>query len=294
MPSYRTEKTYNNYSWIDICNPSEEEMLNLSMEYDLDYLLIQDSLERGHLPKFEKRAHYSFFILRAYTALRHQNVSTILELSNKVSFFISQNRLITIRRREFSFFQKDTEKHANAYEHLLDLLNGVVETYREPAKWQSEDIDKVEKTIFLRNADRISLEDLYFQKAEIRLSKKLLLLTQQVITKLELPSEHSSELEDIKDTLVQLMLEYDEALDDSNNLMHTYLSISAQKNNDVMKLLTVFSAFFLPLTFIVGLYGMNFRYMPELNYKYGYAATVIMMLIISILIFLWFKRKRFL
>ena len=99
-------------------------------------------------------------------------------------------------------------------------------------------------------------------------------------------------MENVRDTIVQLLLEFDESLDDANNLTHTYLSIAAQKSNDVMKLLTIFSAFFLPLTFIVGVYGMNFKWMPELDYKMGYPITMMAMAVICIVIFIWFKRKR--
>ncbi|MEG0915842.1 MAG: CorA family divalent cation transporter [Myroides sp.] len=91
-----------------------------------------------------------------------------------------------------------------------------------------------------------------------------------------------------------MILSYDEVLEDANNLLNSYHSVNAQKNNDVMKLLTVFSAFFLPLTFIAGIYGMNFDYMPELEWHFGYFATLTVMLVIAIIIFLWFKRKKIL
>jgi magnesium transporter len=74
--------------------------------------------------------------------------------------------------------------------------------------------------------------------------------------------------------------------------MNMYLSVNAQKTNDVMKLLTVFSAFFLPLTFIAGIYGMNFKFMPELEGKYSYFVILGLMAILSILIFYWFRRKK--
>jgi len=74
--------------------------------------------------------------------------------------------------------------------------------------------------------------------------------------------------------------------------MHTYLSVTAKKSNDVMKLLTIFSVFFLPLTFLVGVYGMNFDFMPELRWKYGYLFVWIMMVIISLVIYIWFKKRK--
>jgi magnesium transporter len=101
-------------------------------------------------------------------------------------------------------------------------------------------------------------------------------------------------LQDIKDQVLGLIHSSDEVIDDTSNLLNTYLSINAQKSNDVMKLLTVFSAFFLPLTFIVGVYGMNFDNMPELRHEYGYFAVMGFMLIIVIWIYIWFKRRRIL
>jgi magnesium transporter len=76
--------------------------------------------------------------------------------------------------------------------------------------------------------------------------------------------------------------------------MNTYLSVHAQKTNEVMKLLTVFSAFFLPLTFIAGIYGMNFKHMPELNGSYSYFIIIGLMAVLSIVIFLWFRKKKIL
>lgn len=76
--------------------------------------------------------------------------------------------------------------------------------------------------------------------------------------------------------------------------MNLFISFSAQKTNDVMKVLTIFSVFFMPLTFIVGIYGMNFEFMPELKQKWGYAAVLILMVIVTVLIYLYFKKKKWL
>ena len=132
---------------------------------------------------------------------------------------------------------------------------------------------------------------MYYQKAETRISRKLLLLTQNVINQVVVPQESSSALQDVKDNLIKLILEYEEATENAVNLMNTFLSVTAQKNNDVVKLLTVFSAFFLPLTFIVGVYGMNFDFMPELRWQYGYLYVILFMVFVSVIIYSWFKRK---
>lgn len=283
-----------NYTWIDIQGPNIEDIPQIAEKYGLGKFLLQDSLEPGHLPKLEKRTGYTFFILRAYTAEREINATNIPELSNKISFFVFENKLITIHQVPFDYLNENQSTYESVHAHLIKLYNTIINTFDLPAQWHSEDLDKTEEIIFLKNYSKISLEELYFQKAEIRLSKKLLLLNQQVVNKIEIPEAYHYHLADIKDSVIQYLLEFDEAIDDANNITHTYLSIAAQKSNDVMKLLTIFSAFFLPLTFIVGVYGMNFKWMPELEHKMGYPIAMIVMATICIGIFIWFKKKRIL
>ena len=101
-----------------------------------------------------------------------------------------------------------------------------------------------------------------------------------------------AQLQDLKESVSSLILQFEDFLDEANSLLNIYLSSNSQKTNEVMKLLTVFSAFFLPLTFLVGVYGMNFKFMPELNWEYGYYLTWGVMLSISIAIFIWFKVRK--
>ena len=86
----------------------------------------------------------------------------------------------------------------------------------------------------------------------------------------------------------------EESVDNSLHIINTYLSLSDQKNNEVVRLLTIFSVFFLPLTFIAGIYGMNFKFMPELNWQLGYGFALCLMAIVVIVIYLWFRRKKIL
>lgn len=289
--------SFPNFEWIDIQNPNEQEIQRLKKEYHLDGFHIDDSIEKGHLPKVEFSNGHHFMILRAFTGNKNDNLSTIEEISNKIAFFFDEKRIITIHRASFNFIdqiEKNDFESKHSYDLILHLFSEIIKTYNEPAQWQSNQIDEIEKVIFLKDYSKISLEELYFQKTEARMSKKLLLLNQVAIKEIKLPETYNPAVENILDKLVKLILEYDEALEDAHNLMHTFMSVAAQKNNDVVKLLTVFSAFFLPLTFIVGLYGMNFKYMPELEWHYGYFLVILSMIAISIIIYIWFKIKKIL
>jgi magnesium transporter len=103
---------------------------------------------------------------------------------------------------------------------------------------------------------------------------------------------NETQLQDLKESVSSLILQFEDFLDEANSLLNIYLSSNSQKTNEVMKLLTVFSAFFLPLTFLVGVYGMNFDILPELRWEYGYYIIWGVMIAVSLAIFGWFKRKK--
>lgn len=281
------------FLWIDFCQPDEMSLEKIASEYRLDYYQIKDSLEQGHLPKFEKQPEYNFLILRAFTSTIDQGATTINELSNKIAFFYNGKKLITIHRANFDFLSPD-KKHDNIEQALISVIQQMLETYHPPLNELDEKISQIEKVIFLKDYSKVSLEDLYFLKTQTRITKKILVIFQNAINQLEVSEQSKTALQDIKDKLFSLILSYDEVLENANNLLNTYLSVNAQKSNDVMKLLTVFSAFFLPLTFIVGIYGMNFEHMPELKWESGYYITLGLMVVISFIIYFWFRRKRIL
>jgi magnesium transporter len=139
------------------------------------------------------------------------------------------------------------------------------------------------------------LQELYFLKRQSNIGRKLLLLTREVLTGLQGHHKVSADLQDAFDLHNKVELYFDQLTDDVNNLLTVYLSVSSQKTNEVMKVPTVFSAFFLPLTFLVGVYGMNFNTeksphnMPELNWYWGYPLClgVMALVAISLLYFFW-------
>lgn len=295
MENHIPKKTkFKNFVWIDFCKPNRETLDEIAQVYNLDLFQVKDSLEAGHLPKFEKQPNYNFLILRAYTATSKQNATSINELSNKIAFFYNDQKLITVHRSPFEFLDNVNCELNTPEEVILFLIHKMVATYHPPLNELDEKIAQIEKTIFLRDYAKISLKDLYFLKTQTRITKKLLQIFQNVINQIEVSPNNKTALQDIKDNLLSLLLNYDEVLENANNLLNTYLSVNAQKSNDVMKLLTIFSAFFLPLTFIAGIYGMNFEYIPELKLKSGYFLTLGVMAAIAIIIYLWFKRKRIL
>lgn len=294
MEAIYKEVIFENFTWIDIYNPGRTNLDKIATDFKLDYYQILDSLEPGHLPKLEHTDEYKFLILRAFSAELTARITTISELSDKIAFFYNDKQLITIHRAQFDFLDAGRRTFNDSEKLLIDIIKRVFETFDKPIELLSHEMDDFERTIFLSDSKKISMEDLYFQKAQLRTSKNLLHLTQNVLNQMEVKKSSKSALQDAKDKLLGLMMGYDEELEKSNHLLNTYISVNEQKNNDVVKLLTIFSAFFLPLTFIAGMYGMNFKNMPELETQYGYFFTIGFMAVISIVIYLWFRRRRIL
>ena len=285
---------FDNFKWIDLENPTESELKSIAFPFDVDENYLEDAIELGHLPKIERTPDYLFVILRAYTGTESEKVIGVSQISNKVAFFINTNTLITIHRPSFNFIENTPNNFKNPDEIVLYLFNELLMTYDQPIQDQADKMDEFGQNVFLKGGNNLSIEKLYFEKSKARLTKKLLLITQNVFDQLRVDDNLSSTLQDLKDTLLHLIFKAQEVVDDATSLLNSHMTFTAQKSNDVMKLLTVFSAFFLPLTFIVGVYGMNFHNMPELNLKYGYFITLLVMMVIAILIYVWFKRKKIL
>jgi len=289
-----TEKVFESFKWIDIENPIKEDLEKITKVHGLNYYLIKDSLEKGHLPKYEKTYKIDFFIFRAYTSDIKLHIDEVGEMSNKIAFFIFEDKLITIHRAHFNFLNIHEEKHIKINELFLRIVKLMLDTFQKPTIDLSNKISEIERTIFLKDHRKVLLEELYFIKSQSRILKKVLHITQSVMEQSADNFSASYQYQDIKDELLNLLTYNEESVENSNQLMNTYLSISDQKNNEVVRLLTIFSAFFLPLTFIAGVYGMNFKFMPELNWGWGYFFSIGLMLLVVIVIYMWFRKKRIL
>jgi magnesium transporter len=289
-----SEKTFESFKWIDIENPIKEDLEKITKEHGLNYYLIKDSLEKGHLPKYEKNHSVEFYIFRAYTSDIKLHIDEVGEMSNKIAFFLFEDKLITIHRAHFNFLNIQEEKIIKINELFLRIVKLMLDTFQKPTIDLSNKISEIERTIFLKDHRNVLLEELYYIKSQSRILKKVLHITQSVIEQSANNFIASFQYQDIKDSLLNLITYNDESVENSNQLMNTYLSISDQKNNEVVRLLTIFSAFFLPLTFIAGVYGMNFDFMPELKWKVGYYFSISLMITVVIVIYFWFRKKKIL
>lgn len=289
-----------NAKWIDITEATTQDMETVSKEYNLHYQLVRDCMEPEHLPKYDSVDDVNFLILRYFTHGYDKNMATIQEISNKIAIFYTNSFLITIHKEPIHFlaniYKKYIEKGkcSSPEEAVTKILWYALETFDDPVQRLSEQVDFYENHILLRTISNQQVEALYYIKRQASISNKILMLMAEPINHIRTIPKDDPALQDVKDQHLKISTLYNQILEDVNNLMNLYMSFAAQKTNDVVKVLTIFSVFFMPLTFIAGIYGMNFEFMPELKQKWGYPACLLLMVVVTFFVYQWFKRKKWL
>lgn len=286
--------------WIDVTNPSEKELHDLAIKYHLHPNAVQDCLEPDHLPKYEEMENSIFIVIRVYDRKQTTDADTIQEVTRKISIFLTERKIITVHRTEQPLLKDirikyiDSNKCDDKHQLLLHILNYSILTYEIPAEKLTDEIDFYESRIFLRKKLPNLLKSLYQIKRKVSVIRRILTISTDTTNKVGEGFKRDAMYREMKDNFIQQVTVYDQLNEDINNLLALYLSISGQKTNEVIRVLTIFSVFFMPLTFIVGIYGMNFEHMPELKWEYGYLFSMILMVVVTVLIYLWFKRKEWL
>ncbi len=295
------------FVWIDLVDPSRKDLEQIAREYGYPETVVSDCLDPEHLPKFERFGGSSFAILRAYDERAELTADTIQALTRKVALFWGPAFLVSIHRKAQPYLTEVmnawTERHRQAgdeagngsgmtIELLAEIALAVVLSYEPPLEGAEARMDAFEGTLLLHTDVSSLLHQMYLIKRRVALLKRLLWHTISVSNRFSTAQDKGLPLlQDLRENAESMHFYADELLEDVNNLLHMQLSLAAHRTNEVVQILTVFSAFFLPLTFIVGVYGMNFRFMPELTQPWGYPAIWALMIGVSVAIWLWFRRR---
>lgn len=291
------------FKWIDVVSPSPEELEALAAEYGIHPLAVQDCLEPEHLPKYERIGAITFVILRAYDDQTGPDVDTVHGLTRKVAIFFNDQFLITVHRAEQRFLEelkRQAPRPAPNSEppcehHVLAIANGVVDTFWRPLDEAEARIASIEERQERPPSRTPLVHQVFHLKRRINAIRSTSRHILETVKKLTAGSaEHmppSPRLNDLRENAESLYFAIDEILEDANSLLSLTLAAADHETNQITKVLTIFAAFFLPLTFIVGVYGMNFDVMPELRWPLGYPVVLVVMATVCLGIYLWFRRK---
>lgn len=285
--------------WIDVEAPTDEDMKYLHERYEINNLLLEDTLDPNHLPKYEEDGNVKFFLLRESTELERKNLNTISDISTKIGIFLLEKTIITVHRmkaKSIAETKKElTESSDHVHPHKIALMISLVimKTFDDEAISLFETMDNIENEIFLKNTNHTNqIRRLYKLKRKSGLNSRVLTISNDAIDKFKLLELEDSEVVDLKDKQKDVVADFDHLNIQITNLISMFLALSDQKANQVMKVLAIYSVYFLPITFIAGLYGMNFDNMPELHTKHGYFYTLGLMGVIVICTFIYARRKQ--
>ncbi len=304
------EKAEPRFVWLDVVDPTADELSELVKDFGLHPLSVNDCLDPEHLPKYEAFENHTFVILRAVDESAARTADTVQALTRKIALFHGASFLITIHRKVQPWLTALQQrclvglpaKHASRSEgiqaHLLaQLVNAALDTYQPPLEAIEGRLDQLDTKVFEgRNEPgpgfRAELREIHLMRRQVTLCKRLLWRTVDVTQRMVPGAGRAATLfRDVQENAESYHFYADELLDDVNTLLSVELALASHRTSEVMRVLTVFSVFFLPLTFIVGVYGMNFEFMPELRERWGYPAVLVLMAIVTLVIYRWFRRS---
>ena len=285
--------------WLDVEAPTDEDLHYLHEKYGINSLLLEDTIDPNHLPKYEEDGNVKFFLTRENTELERTSLNTISDISTKLSIFLLDETIITIHRmrnRSIYEYKKEItgEKEAITPDRIaLRLALKVMKSFDDESKNLLEILDNLENEIFLKTTNNsVQIRRLYKLKRKAGLNSRILNISEDWIKQFQKLNLTESEITDLKDKHKDVIADFDHLNAQVANLISMFLALTDQKANQVMKLLAMYSVYFLPITFIAGVYGMNFDYMPELAHKYGYFLTLGFMGLIVIVTFFYFRTKK--
>ncbi len=288
-----------NCEWIDVESPTFEDLAYLEEAYQINSLLLEDTTDPNHLPKFEQDQSLKFFLMRESTELERKNLNNLSDISTKLGVFIFEGRIITIHRmknrsiyelREEIKLQQDSIISTDQIALILALK--VMKSFDDESKKLLESMDKLEDEIFLkRGAGSHKIRKLYQLKRKAGLNSRILNNSSDWINNFRLLEINDSQMKDLQDKHDDVLTDFEHLTAQATNLISMFLAMSDQRANQVMKVLAIYSMYFFPITFIAGIYGMNFQYMPELEQPYGYFITLGIMAFIAILTFFYVRKK---
>ncbi|MGV8981196.1 magnesium/cobalt transporter CorA [Clostridium sp.] len=282
--------------WMDFNNPTEEEISLLSTHFHFHQLSIEDCVFSFNNPKLDYYDNYNYFVLNALDQDTLAPVEISLFVDNKyiVSYHTTELNELDEAWKSIKTDNKNWDKGPSYIAHKI--LDNIVDYFFPAINKIQDKLDEIENNVSRKHI-RSLLDEVFDIRSDLLKMRRTINSMRDLLYRITNSErligfhEHKLYFSDIYDHLVKLadMIASNREL--TSDMRDSYLSVNSSRMNKHMMVLTVISSIFIPLTFIVGVYGMNFEIMPELTWKYGYLVILLIMAIIAIEMFLWFKRK---
>jgi magnesium transporter len=292
-------------TWINVDGLHEIDVIEkIGVHFGIHPLVLEDILNTGQRTKAEEFENYIYIVLKMLVF--DETVDHVT--AEQVSLILGPHFLISFQEKEGDVFDFVRERIRKARGRIRKsgcdylayaLMDAVVDHYFEILEKLGDKIELLEEQLLEEPTPRI-LEDIHHLKREMIFFRKQVWPLREVINSLiKDPSELIQEtthifLRDVYDHTIQVIDTIESFRDLLSGLSDLYLSTVSNRMNEVMKFLTIIATIFIPLTFVAGIYGMNFEFMPELKWPWAYPALWLLLIMISVSMLFWLKRKKWL
>ncbi|TCS95666.1 magnesium/cobalt transporter CorA [Hazenella coriacea] len=283
--------------WVDFNMPTSEEASELE-KFNFHPLAIDDCLYYLQRPKLDYYDSYAFFVLHALNPHTGQ--------AQELDLFMGSNYVVTFHHEElvevdlvFDRIKTESALHSSGVSYITYKLLDKLVDYYFPIAQQLEDrvADMEVKTGGTQQKVHLLMNEIFSIRRQLLKLRHTIWPMRDLMYRilnshrLQLSTEEKHLYQDIHDHIEKLASMIDSTREVTADIRDHYLSINSNRMNSVMMTLTVITTIFMPLTFIAGIYGMNFEWMPELTWTYGYFFILGLMGTIAFVMYLWFKRK---
>jgi magnesium transporter len=290
-------------SWVNVIGIHDTSVIEkIGGHFESHPLILEDIVNTEQRPKIEDFDSYLFLVLKMIFYNGNQNEVSI----EQVSLILGQNFLVSFQEREGDVFDGVRERIRNNKGKIRKmgtdylayaLVDAIVDGYFIVLERMGEQIELLEEKVMLNPSPK-ELNTIYGLKHDLIFLRKSVWPLREVISNLQrgesklIKKTTAVFLRDVYDHTIQVIDTIETYRDMVSGLLDIYLSSVSNKMNEVMKVLTVIATIFIPLTFIAGVYGMNFKYMPELDVEWSYPLLWVIMISIGLTMFLYFRKKK--
>jgi len=291
-------------TWTNITGLHQVEVLEeLNECFGLHPLVLEDILNTDQRPKMEDYGDYLYVVLK--TLFMAGDRGDEVE-SEQVSVILGRNFVLSFQEKESPLFEPIRERLRSGKGRLRKMgpdylvhaiLDAIIDQYFVVLEKLGEKIEFLEEEVVIQPTPT-TLQATHQLKREMIFLRKAVWPLREVIGSLErgesslIKESTVIYLRDIYDHTIQVIDNIETFRDMLSGMMDIYLSSISNRMNEIMKVLTIIATIFIPLTFIVGLYGMNFKYMPELSWPWGYPLILALMLAVAVFMLSYFRRKK--
>jgi magnesium transporter len=291
-------------TWIDINGLHEIDIIEkVGKHFNLHPLVLEDILNTRQRPKMEDFDDYLVIILKMFTVNEGGGIN-----SEQISIVLGSNFVLSFQEKEGDVFNNIRERIRNRKGRITrmgsdylaySLVDTIVDQYFVILEGLGERVEAIEESLINDSSPEI-LHSIHELKGVMIQLRKSVWPLREVVNKFErsesplIKESTKPFLRDVYDHTIQTIDTIETYRDMLSGMLDLYLSSVSNKMNEVMKVLTIIATIFIPLTFITGIYGMNFVYMPELGWRWGYPIVLIFMALIGLSLGFFFKRKKWL